>query len=120
MAFQRLFSDEMHLNSIKKQHYPLSMHSIALQAPPMKENEKPPPKDDTKPAIATKTNKKTNKNNGIYFTQKNINDRFNAFMMTRVNMKNGKRFFVFEFLVFSCRCKKMALSAIKMLKSVTW
>ncbi|EKP0297164.1 hypothetical protein JFR03_003971 [Aeromonas veronii] len=120
VAFQRLFSDEMHLNSIKKQHYPLSMHSIALQPPPMKEKEKPPPKDDTKPAIATKTNKKTNQNNDIYFYTKNINDRFNAFMMTRVNMKNGKRFSVFEFLVFFSPCKKMALSAIKMLKSVTW
>ncbi|MFQ1660856.1 hypothetical protein ACK39C_08870 [Aeromonas veronii] len=120
VAFQRLFSDEMHLNSIKKQHYPLSMHSIALQPPPMKEKEKPPPKDATKPAITTKTNKKTNKNNGIYFYTKNINDKFNVFTMTRVNMKNGKRFSAFEFLVFSSPCEKMALSAIKMLKSVTW
>ncbi|MCJ8235811.1 hypothetical protein MPE84_16245 [Aeromonas veronii] len=108
VAFQRLFSDEMHLNSIKKQHYPLSMHLIALQPPPAKEKEKPPPKDDAKPAIATRTNKKTNKNNDIYFYTKNINDKFNAFMMTRVNMKNGKRFSTFEFLVFSCRCKEMA------------
>ena len=96
------------------------MHSIALQPPPMKEKEKPPPKDATKPAIATKTNKKTNKNNDFNFYTKNINDKFNAFIMTRVNMKNGKRFSVFEFLVFSSSCKKMALSAIKMLKSVTW
>lgn len=96
------------------------MHSIALQPPSMKEKEKPPSKDDTKPAIATKTNKKTNKNNIIYFYTKNINDKFNVFMMTRVNVKNGKRFSVFEFLVFSSPCKKMALSAIKMLKSVTW
>lgn len=96
------------------------MHSIALQPPPMKEKEKPPPKDATKPAITTKTNKKTNKNNGIYFYKKNINDKFNVFTMTRVNMKNGKRFSAFEFLVFSSPCKKMALSAIKMLKSVTW
>ncbi|MDO2435206.1 hypothetical protein Q2T43_03185 [Aeromonas veronii] len=108
VAFQRLFSDEMHLNSIKRQHYPLSMHLIALQPPPAKEKEKPPPKDDAKPAIATKTNKKTNQNNDIYFYTKNINDKFNAFMMTRVNMKNGKRFSTFEFLVFSCRCKEMA------------
>jgi hypothetical protein len=60
VAFQRLFSDEMHLNSIKKQHYPLSMHSPALQAPPTKEKKKPPPKDAAKPAITTKTSKKTN------------------------------------------------------------
>ncbi|MFM5403051.1 hypothetical protein ACET75_01030 [Aeromonas veronii] len=120
VAFQRLFSDEMHLNSIKKQHYPLSMHLIALQPPPAKEKEKPPSKDATKPAITTKTNKKTNQNNYIYFCTKNINDKFNAFKMTRVNMKNGKRFSAFEFLVFSSSCKKMALSAIKMLKSVTW
>ncbi len=84
------------------------MHLIALQPPPMKEKEKPLPKDDTKPAIATKTNKKTNQNNDFYFYTKNINDKFNAFTMTRVNVKNGKRFSVFEFLVFPIPCKKMA------------
>ncbi|MGL4915636.1 MAG: hypothetical protein ACRC5D_05220, partial [Aeromonas allosaccharophila] len=74
VAFQRLFSDEMHLNSIKRQHYPLSMHSIALQPPLAKEKEKPLPKDAPKPAIATKTNKKPNKNNVIFFKIKMIND----------------------------------------------
>ncbi|WP_139460696.1 hypothetical protein [Aeromonas veronii] len=73
VAFQRLFSDEMHLNSIKKQHYPLSMHSIALQPPPMKEKEKPPSKDATKPAITTKTNKKNQlKQWRLFFTQKTL------------------------------------------------
>ncbi|EPX9364675.1 hypothetical protein [Aeromonas veronii] len=45
---------------MKKQLYPLSMHLIALQPPPVKEKKKPPPKDAAKPAITTKTNKKTN------------------------------------------------------------
>ncbi|MGY3808310.1 hypothetical protein ACWNG8_14540 [Aeromonas veronii] len=72
VAFQRLFSGEMHLNSIKKQHYPLSMHSTALQPPLAKENKKPPPKDATKPAIATKTNKKPIKTMTFIFTQKTL------------------------------------------------
>ncbi|MGL6398668.1 hypothetical protein ACSZMI_12155 [Aeromonas veronii] len=72
VAFQRLFSDEMHLNSIKKQHYPLSMHLIALQPPPAKEKEKPPSKDATKPAITTKTNKKPIKTMAFIFTQKTL------------------------------------------------
>ncbi|MFM5713413.1 hypothetical protein ACET77_04280 [Aeromonas allosaccharophila] len=120
VAFQRLFSDEMHLNSINKQHYPLSMHSIALQPPLIKEKEKPPSKDTTKPAITTKTNKKPNKNNACIFKTKMINDEYDFFSVTRLNEKNRKRFSVFEFLVFFVMCKKMAASAIKMLKSVTW
>ncbi|WP_429021335.1 hypothetical protein [Aeromonas allosaccharophila] len=101
VAFQRLFSDEMHLNSIKKQYYPLSMHWFALQPPLMKEKEKPPPKDALKPTIATKINKKTNKNNTFIFKIKIINDEFDFFPVTRLNGKNRKRFSVFEFLVFS-------------------
>ncbi|WP_323886522.1 hypothetical protein [Aeromonas allosaccharophila] len=86
----------------------------------MKEKEKPPPKDALKPAIATKTNKKHNKNNAFIFKIKMINDEFDFFTVTRLSGKNRKRFSVFEFLVFFVRCKKMASSAIKMLKSVTW
>ncbi|MEH8196017.1 hypothetical protein [Aeromonas allosaccharophila] len=120
VAFQRLFSDEMHLNSINKQHYPLSMHSIALQPPLAKEKEKPLPKDAPKPVITTKTNKKPNKNNWFIFKIKMIIDEFDFFLATKLNGKNRKRFSVFEFLVFFVMCKKMAAPAIKMLKSVTW
>ncbi|MGY3963373.1 hypothetical protein [Aeromonas veronii] len=70
VAFQRLFSDEMHLNSIKKQHYPLSMHLIALQPPPAKEKEKSPSKDAIKPAITTKTNKKNQLKQWFLFSHK--------------------------------------------------
>ncbi|MFB2862165.1 hypothetical protein [Aeromonas sp. MdU4] len=108
VAFQRLFSDEMHLNSIKKQYYPLSMHSIALQPPLAKENKKPPQKDMTKPAITTTNNKKPNKNNTINSIKKILNDKFNDFLATRVCTENRKRFSVFEFLVLSLSCKKMA------------
>ncbi|WP_374814290.1 hypothetical protein [Aeromonas allosaccharophila] len=101
MAFQRLFSDEMHLNSINKQHYPLSMHSIALQPPLAKEKEKPLPKDAPKPVITTRTNKKPNKNNWFIFKIKMIVDEFDFFLATKLNGKNRKRFSVFEFLVFS-------------------
>ncbi len=96
------------------------MHSIALQPPLMKEKEKPPAKDTPKPAIATKTNKKTNKNNVVIFKTKMINDESDFFQVTRLNEMNRKRFSAFEFLVFFVMCKKMATSAIKMLKSVTW
>ncbi|WP_156120273.1 hypothetical protein [Aeromonas finlandensis] len=105
VAFQRLFSDEMHLNSIKKQHYPLSMHSTALQPPLAKENKKPPPKDAAKPAIPTETTKNHNKNNEIYFNIKTINGEFFALLTTRLNVKNRKRFSLFEFLVFYGLCK---------------
>ena len=96
------------------------MHSIALQPPLTKEKEKPLPKDTAKPAIATITNKKPNKNNEIIFKIKMINDEYDFFSVKRLNEKNRKRFSVFEFLVFSAMCKKMAVPAIKMLKSVTW
>ncbi|BBR40243.1 hypothetical protein WP3W19E03_27680 [Aeromonas veronii] len=96
------------------------MHSIALQPPLTKEKEKPLPKDTTKPVIATKNNKKTNKNNAIIFKIKMINDESDFFSVTRLNKKNRKRFSSFEFLIFFVMCKKMAASAIKMLKSFTW
>lgn len=96
------------------------MHSIALQPPLAKEKEKPLPKDAPKPAIATKTNKKPNKNNAFIFKTKMINDEYDFFPVKRLNDKNRKRFSVFEFLVFFVMCKKMAVPAIKMLKSVTW
>ncbi len=82
------------------------MHSIALQPPLIKEKEKPPPKDTSKPAIATKTNKKPNKNNAVIFKTKMINDKYDFFSVTRLNEKNRKRFSVFEFLVFSRFVKK--------------
>lgn len=96
------------------------MHSIALQPPLAKEKQKSLPKDTAKPAIATITNKKPNKNNEIIFKIKMINDEYDFFQVTRLNKKNRKRFSVFEFLVFFAMCKKMAAPAIKMLKSVTW
>ena len=96
------------------------MRFIALQPPLAKEKEKPLPKDAPKPAIATKTNKKHNKNNAVIFKIKMINDEYDFFQVTILNEKNRKRFSAFEFLVFFVTCKKMAASAIKMLKSVTW
>lgn len=96
------------------------MHSIALQPPLIKEKEKPLPKDTPKPAIATKTNKKPNKNNEVIFKTKIINDEYDFFSVTRLNEKNRKRFSMFEFLVFFAMCKKMAVPAIKMLKFITW
>ncbi|WP_421271456.1 hypothetical protein [Aeromonas veronii] len=76
----------------KKATLPIIYALNRFATPSHERKGKTTPKDATKPAIATKTNKKTNKNNSIHFYTKNINDKSNAFVMTKVNIKNGKRF----------------------------
>ncbi|MGL4795552.1 MAG: hypothetical protein ACRC23_17830, partial [Aeromonas jandaei] len=81
VAFQRLFSDGMHLNSIKKQHYPLSMHSIAFQAPAAKENLKPDQKPSQTTTKQTQHDIKSFKNNTLKNTIRTTKVRIRAFHM---------------------------------------
>ncbi|MCQ4053452.1 hypothetical protein [Aeromonas sp. SG16] len=100
VAFQRLFSDEMHLNSIKKQHYPLSMHSIAFQAPTAKENLKSDKKPSQTTTKQTRWNFNPFKNKELKTPQEQPKCKFVPFVCSFVDTKNSKRFSVFEFLVY--------------------